>query len=53
MLEITAERKLTRSDQAPVAQRLDKTIRLINHYPVDSMVRFVNTYPLDRDLHVG
>ena len=34
---------------APVVQRLDNVIHLINHYPVNSVVCFVNTYPLDSD----
>lgn len=35
MTEITAERRLTRSDQTPVLQRLVNAIR-IKHYPADS-----------------
>ena len=52
MTEITAERRLTRSDQTPVLQRLVNTIR-INHYPADSVICFVNTYPLDSNLSDG
>ena len=44
---------LPRINQARGVQRLDNTIRRINHYPVDSVVGFVNTYPLDNDLSSG
>ena len=39
--------------QARVVQRMDNTIRRINHYPADSVDCFVNTYPLDSDLFGG
>ena len=39
--------------QVPVVQKVDNSIRWINHYPVDSVVCFVNTYPLDSDLSGG
>ena len=38
---------------APVVQRLDNAIHLINHYPVDSVVCFVRIFPLDSDLSGG
>ena len=41
---------ITCTYQARVVQRLDNTIRQINHYPADSVVGFVDTYPLDSDL---
>ena len=41
------------SRQAPVVQKVDNSIQLINRYPVDSVVCFPNTYPLDSDLSSG
>ena len=38
---------------ALVFQRMDNTIRQIDHYPEVSTVCFVNTYPLNSDLSVG
>ena len=31
---------------APVVQKVDRTIRWINLYPVDNVIAFPNTYPL-------
>ena len=39
--------------QAPVVQKLDNAIHLINHYPLDSAIGFVMTYPLDGDSSSG
>ena len=38
---------------APVVQKVDNAIHLINHYPVDSAIGFSNTDPLDSDLSSG
>ena len=34
---------------APVAQKLDSDIQLINHYPANNAIVFRNTYPLDSE----
>ena len=39
--------------QAPVVQKVDSAILLINLYPLDSAIGFPNTYPLDSDLSSG
>ena len=38
---------------APVVQKVDNAIHLINLYPLDSAIGFPNTYPLDSDLSSG
>ena len=37
----------------PDDQKLDNTIHLINHYPLDSAIGFAISYPLDSDLSSG
>ena len=39
--------------QARDFQKVDNSIRRINHYPADRVVCFVNNYPLDSDLSGG
>ena len=38
---------------APVVQKMDSTIYLINHNPVDNAISFHNIYPLNSDLSGG
>ena len=39
--------------QAPVVQKVDSAIHIINLYPVDSAIGFPNTYSVDSDLSSG
>ena len=39
--------------EAPVAEKVDSPIHLINLYPVDSAIGFPNTYLSDRDVSDG
>ena len=39
--------------QAPVVQKVDSAIHLINLNPVDDAIGFPNTYPLNSDLSDG
>ena len=50
---ILGERVGEALELALVFQRMDNTIRQIDHYPEVSTVCFVNTYPLNSDLSVG
>ena len=45
--------KPVRIHQAPVVQKLDSTIRRINHYAVDKYYKNRLHYPLDSDLSGG
>ena len=39
---------------APVVQKVDNAIHLINHYPLDiAIIGFAITYPVDSDLSGG
>ena len=38
---------------APVVQKVDNAIHLINHYPLDIAIGFAITYPVDSDLSGG
>ena len=40
-------------NHAPVVQKVDSSIRWINHYLLDSAIGFPSTYPLDGDLSSG
>ena len=39
----------SKTNLAPVVQKVDNAIHRINHYPLDSASDFAITYPLDSD----